>query len=95
MKHPDWGKKDLTEDWNAVELRPTLHTLEHDTTTTSPRDDSKEVDSFDWNEIITFEKKFIKCRECDKEFGMIVYQSGTEVEFECIGCYNESVKDGI
>jgi len=99
VKHPDWNDIKVA-DKLLEEVRegkhPNLHTIEESVcdTIVEPRE-GHDDNEWDWSNIVTLTRKFIECRECGKTFGVIIYQNGTEVDFECIDCYNESVKDEI
>ena len=48
-----------------------------------------------FEDFIAMDRSFMECRDCGKMIGVSIALNGTDMDFECIDCYNESVKDGI
>ena len=92
VEHPDWNDIKAANEL-LKEVREGKHPNLH--TTAEPRKGHEDDPEIDWDYTVILTKKFIECRECGKTFGMVIYQYDTEVDFECIDCYNEGVKDGI
>ena len=92
-----WAKRNLAEhpDWNDIKAADVLLKEVRDGKHPNLHIIAEPIKPDLIDVVIPMERGFMECRDCGKVIGVSIAPAGTDMDFECIDCYNQSVEDGI